>query len=309
MTTAAEALEKLIRLERDLEKKCHDLGYYNMIHVGLREFVEHAAAFRAALATPQAGEVEECIRLLQAYLPVRTLGEEAQHGGLPETLRMAIRLLRATQSNGHSPLPQGNQVQSSDAEVTPRRTETAAGESPAQSSAEEKWLDAACKELGYQSWWIHEPTNRLFVERPSSDPGMITVATPVLTITVSAAPAQEPSDFGPVDLTHEQMDKLAAPPQAAPAQPVAWRYLYHDPHGSDMRIWHNSSNWNGMTPIESQPLYSSPQHDEAVALLRALEPHLDKLICYASTTDEYEPNAIVERIRAYLARTGGKEET
>lgn len=58
MTTAAEALEKLIRLERDLEKKCHDLGYYNMIHVGLREFVEHAAAFRAALAQPQAGEVE-----------------------------------------------------------------------------------------------------------------------------------------------------------------------------------------------------------------------------------------------------------
>lgn len=58
MTTAAEALEKLIRLERDLEKKCHDLGYYNMIHVGLREFVEHAAAFRAALAQPQEGEVE-----------------------------------------------------------------------------------------------------------------------------------------------------------------------------------------------------------------------------------------------------------
>lgn len=58
MTTrsAAEALEKLIRLERNLEKKCHDLGYYNMIHVGLREFVEHAETFRAALAPPQEGE-------------------------------------------------------------------------------------------------------------------------------------------------------------------------------------------------------------------------------------------------------------
>lgn len=112
MTTAAEALEEvlaLIRLQGDDEALWFVAitapeGYLQYQLRMLHEVIEtHAATLRAALATPQAGEVEECIRLLQAYLPVRTLGEEAQHGGLPETLRMAIRLLRATQSNAPAP--------------------------------------------------------------------------------------------------------------------------------------------------------------------------------------------------------------
>ena len=101
--TAAGALEKLIRLERDLEKKCHDLGYYNMIHVGLREFVEHADTLRTALAPPQEGEVEELARRFEAY------ADDADQHALfmvpigAETLRHAARLLRATQSNGRLP--------------------------------------------------------------------------------------------------------------------------------------------------------------------------------------------------------------
>ena len=74
MTTAAEALEKLIRLERDLEKKCHDLGYYNMIHVGLREFVEHAATLRAALAAPQPDEARILREFDGAIAAARLLG-------------------------------------------------------------------------------------------------------------------------------------------------------------------------------------------------------------------------------------------
>lgn len=94
----------------------------------------------------------------------------------------------------------------------------------------------------------------------------------------SAAPAPEPvawqTEGGYIDrdkmfllrngFTESDLTPLyAAPQQSAPAQPVAWRYLYHDPHGSDMRIWHNSSHWNGMTPIESQPLYAAPQPAQA----------------------------------------------
>lgn len=54
MSSAADALEKLVRLERDLEKKCHDLGYYDMIYVGIREFVAHVDTLRAALAQLEA---------------------------------------------------------------------------------------------------------------------------------------------------------------------------------------------------------------------------------------------------------------
>ena len=38
------------------------------------------------------------------------------------------------------------------------------------------------------------------------------------------------------------------------------------------------------------------------ALLRRVEPHLDAIICYASTMGEHEPNRIAFDIRAALAR-------
>lgn len=38
----------------------------------------------------------------------------------------------------------------------------------------------------------------------------------------------------------------------------------------------------------------------ALDLLRRLEPHLDTLVCYASTTSEYEPNKLVQEVRALL---------
>ena len=103
MSSAADALEKLVRLERDLEKKCHDLGYYTMIHVGLREFVEHAAAFRAALVPPHAGEVEECARQLEGTMRHLREAYGSRLGADADWIERAARLLRATQSNGHSP--------------------------------------------------------------------------------------------------------------------------------------------------------------------------------------------------------------
>lgn len=39
----------------------------------------------------------------------------------------------------------------------------------------------------------------------------------------------------------------------------------------------------------------------ALDLLRRLEPHLDALVCYASTASEYEPNKLVQEVRALLA--------
>lgn len=81
----------------------------------------------------------------------------------------------------------------------------------------------------------------------------------------------------------------------APAQEhVAW-LRYVRAHDRPTRIQLCDSDTPGAFKV-----YAAQPHDEAVALLRALEPHLDKLICYASTPDEYEPNAIVARIRAFL---------
>ncbi len=44
---------------------------------------------------------------------------------------------------------------------------------------------------------------------------------------------------------------------------------------------------------------------ELVGLLRKIEPHLDAIVCYASTMKEHEPNRIVHDIRAALAKHGG----
>lgn len=42
---------------------------------------------------------------------------------------------------------------------------------------------------------------------------------------------------------------------------------------------------------------------DAVTLLRELRPHLDKLVCYASTPGEYEPNRIVKDVEEFLDAT------
>ena len=52
-------------------------------------------------------------------------------------------------------------------------------------------------------------------------------------------------------------------------------------------------------------LYKATNRTEIVAwhylrLLRKLDPHLDAIVCYASTAGEYEPNRIVADIRELL---------
>ena len=49
------------------------------------------------------------------------------------------------------------------------------------------------------------------------------------------------------------------------------------------------------------------ERDEVVGLLQRVEPHIDAIVCYASTTGEHAPNKIVADIRATLSRTRGKE--
>lgn len=41
---------------------------------------------------------------------------------------------------------------------------------------------------------------------------------------------------------------------------------------------------------------------EAVELLRRIEPHIDRIICYASTAYEYEPNQLAADLYAFVAR-------
>lgn len=45
---------------------------------------------------------------------------------------------------------------------------------------------------------------------------------------------------------------------------------------------------------------------ELVGLLRRVYPHLDAIVCYASTMGEHEPNRIVHDIRAAIAKHGGE---
>lgn len=47
--------------------------------------------------------------------------------------------------------------------------------------------------------------------------------------------------------------------------------------------------------------------DELVRAGRELDPLLDSLVCYASTTTEYHPNRIIRDFRAALRRATGEE--
>lgn len=42
---------------------------------------------------------------------------------------------------------------------------------------------------------------------------------------------------------------------------------------------------------------------EARDLLTRLEPHLDAIVCFASTIDEFEPNGLRRDVRAFLKDT------
>lgn len=105
MTTAADALEEVLAQIAAVD----GLSGMDRLEARLdsanaaRNFImKHAATLRAALAAPQAGEVEELARRFEAY------ADDADQHGLfllpiaAETLRHAVRLLR-TKSNGRSP--------------------------------------------------------------------------------------------------------------------------------------------------------------------------------------------------------------
>lgn len=44
------------------------------------------------------------------------------------------------------------------------------------------------------------------------------------------------------------------------------------------------------------------ERDELLAVLKRIEPHLDAIICYASTMSEHEPNAIAQQARELIER-------
>lgn len=98
--------------------------------------------------------------------------------------------------------------------------------------------------------------------------------------------------------TEGYMTRKSTAPSAPAQEPIGRVERYTgDLHDMSVIIW------LGEQPPEGTLLYAAPPQAEAVALLRELEPHLDKLICYASTPDEYESNAIVKRIRAFLEQS------
>lgn len=53
----------------------------------------------------------------------------------------------------------------------------------------------------------------------------------------------------------------------------------------------------------ASPPASEAGDGEAVALLRRIEPHIDAIVCYASTMGEYEPNRLAVDVRNFLATT------
>ena len=87
---------------------------------------------------------------------------------------------------------------------------------------------------------------------------------------LAEAPAsQAVGASGPVGLParYVSIPSGEPPAQSAPApaaEPVAWRYLYHDAYGRDLKVWRYKPRWHGMEPIETQPLYAAPQPAQAL---------------------------------------------
>ena len=45
---------------------------------------------------------------------------------------------------------------------------------------------------------------------------------------------------------------------------------------------------------------------EMIEALKRVEPHLDAIVCFASTMDEHEPNRIAHDVRTILSKLEGK---
>lgn len=81
-----------------------------------------------------------------------------------------------------------------------------------------------------------------------------------------------------------------------------------------MREWDGADGTLGFDAVvdllrrgETQHSNEQPSVETFKALLNALtviEPHLDLLICYASTTSEYPPNEAIKQIRDFLKVVG-----
>lgn len=315
--TAAGALEKLIRLERDLEKKCHDLGYYNMIHVGLREFVEHADTLRTALAPPQEGEVEELARRFEAY------ADDADQHALfmvpigAETLRHAARLLRATQSNGRLPenpatgrlQHRPNVARSTGSESGSAGCDATGGQIDGELPATIHALERAARYVGRLDPTLEgnesadgdaerllELVERLRQSPAQSAPAQEPVAWQIKVAGVWAAVPHEPEWEPGIEAR-----PLYAAPQPAPAQEhVAW-LRYVRAHERPTRIQLCDSDTPGAFKV-----YAAPPPDEARELLRDIDQDLLRCLNVG------EPPARVallraalvsdrERIRAFLA--------
>jgi hypothetical protein len=89
--------------------------------------------------------------------------------------------------------------------------------------------------------------------------------------------------------------------------PSAWR----DMEGP----WEADSRWldedhrrrilttdQGYALAKADAILARPEPSEAVAeALKALEPYLDAIVCYASSMDEHEPNRLAFNARAAIA--------
>ena len=49
--------------------------------------------------------------------------------------------------------------------------------------------------------------------------------------------------------------------------------------------------------------------ERLLSLLRRIEPHIDAIVCYASTTDEHEPNRLAVDLRTALSSQSPHPET
>jgi hypothetical protein len=55
---------------------------------------------------------------------------------------------------------------------------------------------------------------------------------------------------------------------------------------------------------EASALNSAGLAAKYLALLERIEPHIDSIVCYASTMGEYEPNRIAYDLHILLGRSG-----
>lgn len=97
-----------------------------------------------------------------------------------------------------------------------------------------------------------------------------------------------------------QKDRIVEFYERGPGDPPGNRYVTWEelPQGLRDRVTGQAQAALAATPLKAE--------NEALReLLRRIEPHLDAIICYASTMDEHEPNRIASDVRAALTKQGG----